>query len=86
MSYWSIVLFGRDVPLSLVDAVGQTTFVAVLMVAVFLATALQFFTVNELYGSGDSVTPEEQTNCPACGARIATEADTCEYCNEPVGR
>ncbi|NKE34590.1 hypothetical protein GWG54_01925 [Natronococcus sp. JC468] len=32
----------------------------------------------ETFG-GDDASPQK-TNCPACGARIAVEADRCPYC------
>lgn len=86
MGYWNIALSVGYVPLALVEAIKLAAFVIVVMVVVFLAIAFQFLVVHELFGSGDSDAHEQQTNCPACGARVSVEASTCDYCDEPINR
>jgi hypothetical protein len=46
-----------------------------------IALAVEFAAVDALTGDDDG---PERTNCPACGARTATDAEACEYCGEPV--
>ncbi len=72
--------------IALVERIGQVALVIGLMVIVFRTVALQFLQAQKLYGSGDSAIPDQQTNCSPCGARISADADTCEYCGEPIGR
>lgn len=84
--YWTIVLSGRSLPLALVEPIGQIALVIGFMVIVFIAIAFQFLQVHELYGGGGSDTLDPQTNCPSCGARISVDADTCDYCGDPVDR
>lgn len=84
MGYWNVALSVRDFPPALVEAVGQIAFVIVLGVIFFLAIAFQFLRVHEQYGGGNS--REQQINCPSCGARTSVEADTCDYCDEPIDR
>ncbi len=56
---------------------------AVLVVATIV---LSFLNAEAVHQSEDNVTPEEQINCPSCGARLAREVDTCAYCGEPINR
>lgn len=86
MDYWAVVLPGQGLPIAIVDGIGQIALVIGFMVIVFVAIAFQFLQVHELYGSGDSTTPDQQINCSSCGARISAEADTCDYCGEPIER
>ncbi|WP_394740910.1 hypothetical protein [Natronococcus roseus] len=40
----------------------------------------EFDRVLETVG-GDETAAEPKTNCPNCGARMAVDADRCEYCD-----
>lgn len=86
MVFLAIAGVGPDTPLALGNGVMQAVFVVGFMLVVFLAIALQFFKVHELYGGGDAAPEEQQTNCPSCGARTSIETDACEYCGEPIDR
>ena len=86
MDYWTVVSSGRGVPIAIVDVIGEIALVIGFMVIVFAAIALQFLRVHELYGSGESTTPDRQINCSSCGARLSGEVDTCDYCGEPIDR
>lgn len=86
MGYWIHGVIGGPLPVALVEAIGQIALVIGFMAFVLLAIVFEFIKVHELYGSGDSTTPDQLTNCPSCGARISAQADACEYCDSPVDR
>ena len=35
-------------------------------------------------GQSEGPSPDERTNCPACGARTPIGEANCEYCGQPV--
>jgi len=87
MGYWAIVRFVPAVPLALHDAVATGALLVGVMGIVLFKIWFGFLEVHEVYGGGDDEIPvEELTNCPACGARVSADAETCEYCGDPIDR
>ncbi len=84
MEYWPVVASGQ--PIALVDALGGAVSLIGLAVLVVATIVLSFLNAEAVHQSEDNVTPEEQINCPSCGARLAREVDTCAYCGEPINR
>lgn len=49
-----------------------------------LAAAIYRMALFSALSGGDTLPPDAQTNCPACGARIPDDAVDCEYCGESL--
>lgn len=84
MRGWHVALAVRDSLLSLTSVVERVLILLVVLVAGVFVIVFEFRKARELYGSRESPPPEELTNCPSCGARIAVEAGECEYCGDPL--
>lgn len=84
MSSWYVAMFVRDSLLVVPVVAERLLLLVVVFVVVVFVIGFEFQKARTLYGSSDSPSPEQLTNCPSCGSRIAIEADECEYCGEPL--
>lgn len=76
---------GHAVPATVAEPVARFALPLALAVLFFLVIALRFAEVRALYG-GEFATRDRRINRPSCGARTPADADTCDYCGEPVER
>lgn len=60
-------------PLAVVAVLALGVLFAVVRVAMIQGT-----------GQSDGPSPDELTNCPACGARTPIADETCDYCGGPL--
>ena len=72
------------IALALLDSLGRVGSIVAIMLLALFVIGVQFVKSRELYGNGDSTRVDEQTNCPACGARTPVEKDSCRYCGESI--
>ncbi len=70
-------------PLALGAGLERVGLLVALCAAFLALLALQFGTVRALYG-GDGTDHDARTNCPSCGARVAADADACQYCGSTL--
>ena len=86
MGDWTTGLVGQQTPLALVDLLGRFGQLAVVVILVFVGVAVQFLVFDGLAGDSNAPTPDQKRNCPSCGARVAADAASCEYCNADIER
>ncbi|MFP4218193.1 MAG: hypothetical protein ACLFR6_05075 [Salinarchaeum sp.] len=84
MEYWLVAVSGPSI--AIVDVLGRAVSLIGLAVLVVATIVLSFLNAEAVHQSEDNVTPEEQINCPSCGARLSEEADTCAHCSELIDR
>ncbi|WP_251341809.1 zinc ribbon domain-containing protein [Haloplanus halophilus] len=84
MTHGTVAALAGTAAPTLGGAVERLALLVAFGALVVAALALQFAKVRALYG-GDATDGDERVTCPACGARTAADAATCDYCGDPLG-
>lgn len=55
-----------------------------LVVGTILSFGYEMVFYKSMESGDESQSSESKTNCPACGARISTDQENCDYCGESI--
>ena len=70
------------VVLSLADTAWRAAIFLAYAILLIFVLYIGFIRARVVYGDDDE--EESKLNCPSCGARTPANAETCDYCNEPI--